>query len=313
MIRTPGGFAFACIAVVFGAIALTAAARAQHVLREEPITPIPSPSVDAPKAVLGEMLYMDPRLSANGRLSCQSCHDVWTNGATDKRFDPDADGHPFSLNTPTVFNSALSFRLNWEGNLRSLDDLVIVSLHNPKLMGAGGPAALARLKADPATATRFRVIYGRDVDEAGIADAISVYMRSLTTPGARFDRWLMGDAGALSAQELRGYARFKSAGCISCHQGVNVGGNLFQKHGVFHPLAAPLPAILRVPSLRNVAVTGPYFHDGSAPTLRDAVRSMGLAQLDLTLSEHDVDDIVAFLRTLTGEYRGRPLTPAHSQ
>jgi cytochrome c peroxidase len=128
------------------------------------------------------------------------------------------------------------------------------------------------------------------------------------TPGSRFDQWLQGDGAALSADEQKGYQLFKSLGCISCHQGVNVGGNLFERQGIFRPLAAPKPEVLRVPSLRNVAVTPPYFHDGSAPTLEDAVRKMAAAQLDRALSDEQVGSIVAFLRTLTGTYRGAPVT-----
>jgi cytochrome c peroxidase len=120
----------------------------------------------------------------------------------------------------------------------------------------------------------------------------------------------MGDAGAITPEELSGYQLFKSLGCISCHQGVNVGGNLYQRHGIFHPLAAPKPEVLRVPGLRNVATTPPYFHDGSAPTLEDAVRAMGYAQLDVTLTEQQTAAIVAFLNTLTGTYLGKPVTPA---
>jgi cytochrome c peroxidase len=124
------------------------------------------------------------------------------------------------------------------------------------------------------------------------------------TPGSRFDRWLAGDTAALSAQETEGYRLFKSLGCISCHQGVNIGGNLFQRHGIFRPLASAEPAVLRVPSLRNVAVTPPYFHDGSAATLEEAVRKMGAAQLNSDLSAAQISSIVGFLQTLTGRYRG---------
>ena len=129
----------------------------------------------------------------------------------------------------------------------------------------------------------------------------------MLTTGSRFDIWVGGDPTALTAQEEAGYRLFKSLGCVSCHQGVNVGGNLYERHGIFRPLASPLPEILRVPSLRNVATTAPYFHDGSAPTLQEAVRKMAAAQLDWTLPDQDVDAIVAFLKTLTGTFRGRPV------
>src|SRR6202012_57439 len=157
---------------------------------------------------------------------------------------------------------------------------------------------------DPRLVHAFTEAYGHGPDRASLLDAIALYEKSLTTPGSRFDRWLQGDADALSSEEQEGYILFKSLGCVSCHQGVNIGGNLFERHGIFHPLASPQPEILRVPSLRNVATTAPYFHDGSARTLDDAVRKMGLAQLNSTLTDQQVNAIVAYLRTLTGKYRG---------
>jgi cytochrome c peroxidase len=143
-----------------------------------------------------------------------------------------------------------------------------------------------------------------------LPDAIASYERSLVTPGSRFDRWLAGDADVITSEELAGYQLFKSLGCISCHQGVNVGGNLFQRHGIFHPIGSPEPELLRVPSLRNVATTTPYFHDGSAPTLSKAVETMGFAQLDRVLTDQQIAAIVAFLNTLTGTYRGQAVGPA---
>jgi cytochrome c peroxidase len=156
----------------------------------------------------------------------------------------------------------------------------------------------------------FDKAYGHAPDEAGLLDAIATYERSLLTPGSRFDRWLGGDNAALTTEEQAGYRMFTSMGCISCHQGANIGGNLFERRGIFHPLASPEPRILRVPSLRNVAVTAPYFHDGSAPTLADAVRQMASAQLDRTLTDQQLNAIVAFLNTLTGTYRGAALVAA---
>jgi len=155
-----------------------------------------------------------------------------------------------------------------------------------------------------------REAYSHEPDRASLLDAIATYERSLLTPGSRFDRWLGGDTAALSAEEQDGYQLFKSLGCVSCHQGVNIGGNLFERHGIFHPLASPKPEILRVPSLRNVATTPPYFHDGSALTLHEAVRQMATAQLDQTLSDQQIEAIVAFLQTLTGTYRGAPVVAA---
>ena len=259
---------------------------------------------------MGERLFNDTRLSGDQTRSCASCHDMRTNGASRNRFDGGLDGRNLPLNTNTVFNAALSFRLNWEGGWRTLEEQAEALLQHPAVMGASTEAVLERLAADPAMARLFRDAYARRPDRGSLLDAIATYERSLVTPGARFDRWLAGDGAALSAEEEAGYRLFKSAGCVSCHQGVNVGGNLYQRHGIFHPLASPEPRVLRVPSLRNVAETPPYFHDGSAETLEDAVRGMGLAQLNRTLSGDEVAAIVAFLRTLTGSYRGDPVTAA---
>jgi cytochrome c peroxidase len=277
----------------------------------EPITPIPeAPSADPLKLALGERLYGDPRLSHDGTRACSSCHDIRTNGADGNGHDTALNGSELPLNTNTVFNSALSFRLNWEGNFRTLEVQAEASLTNPGIMGTSVDEVLGKLKADPETANRFRDAYGHGLDRASLLDAIATYERSLVTPGGRFDQWLQGDTAALSDAEKNGYHLFKTFGCISCHQGVNIGGNLFERHGIFHPLASPKPEILRVPSLRNVATTPPYFHDGSAPTLGVAVRRMGEAQLNRTLSDQQVDAIVAFLQTLTGNYQGAPVVAA---
>jgi cytochrome c peroxidase len=274
---------------------------------EEPIRPIPAPQkIDPLKIKLGEGLFGDPRLSHDNSRSCSSCHDLGTNGATTKDHDVGLDGSSLPLNTPTVFNVALSFRFGWEGKFRTLESDTKASLENPQIMGASLSKLAEKLAADPNMRRQFTAVYGNGPDATNIVDAITSFERTLVTPGSRFDRWLEGDAAALSTEELSGYRLFKFLGCVSCHQGVNIGGNLFERHGIFHPLASPQPEILRVPSLRNVATTPPYFHDGSAQTLDDAVRKMGLAQLNSTLTDQQVKAIVAYLQTLTGNYRGTP-------
>jgi cytochrome c peroxidase len=276
---------------------------------QEPITPVPlPPDADPLKLALGESLFADPRLSHDGGLTCASCHDIHGNGADGKRQRVARDGSTMPFNTPTVFNAALSFRLNWEGNFRTLEAQAESSFENAAHMATNANEVLNKLDADPQVVRQFAQAYGHPPDRASLLDAIATYERSLVTPGSRFDRWLEGDTAALSAEEQNGYQLFKSLGCVSCHQGVNVGGNLFERHGIFHPLAPSKPEILRVPSLRNVSTTPPDFHDGSAPTLRKAVRRMAFAQLDETLSDQQIDAIVAFLNTLTGAYRGVPVT-----
>lgn len=305
------GLAMLLVGMAMAATAQAQTPGAQAPADEEPITPVPAPpAADARKLALGERLFFDPRLSRDGSRSCASCHDTRTNGAGSRQHDDAFDGSKLPLNTPTVFNAALSFRLNWEGNFRSLEAQAEALLQNPSVMGNSLDEVAGKLSADPDTMRQFRVAYGRGPDRASLLDAIAGYERTLLTPGSRFDRWLAGDAAALSAEEQNGYQLFKSIGCASCHQGVNVGGNMFQRHGIFHPLASPKPEVLRVPSLRNVATTPPYFHDGSTPTLEEAVRKMGAAQLDRILSHDQVEAIVAFLKTLTGTYRGASVTTA---
>ncbi|MGH6880527.1 cytochrome-c peroxidase [Hypericibacter sp.] len=278
---------------------------------QEPITPIPlPPAADPQKLALGKRLFEDPRLSQDGTRTCISCHNTRANGASGNRLDTGRDGSPLPLNTLSVFNAALSFRLSWQGSFRTLESQAEASLESPAVMATNANDVAARLADDPEMVRQFTAAYGHGPDRTSLLDAIATYERSLLTPGSRFDRWLNGETTALTAEEQDGYRLFKTLGCASCHQGVNIGGNLFQRHGIFAPLAAPNPEILRVPSLRNVAMTPPYFHDGSAATLEDAVRRMGRAQLDRTLSGQQVQAIVAYLRSLTGRYQGRAVAQA---
>lgn len=276
----------------------------------EPITPIPAtPASDPLRLVLGERLFHDRRLSHADTHSCASCHDIGTNGASARSRDFN-EGLPIALNAPTVFNVSLNFRLNWEGTFRSLEEGAQHSLNHS--MASSTEEVVGKLRNDAEIVRQFREAYGREPDAAAVLDAIATYERSLVTPGSRFDRWLAGEADAITPLELSGYQAFKSLGCVSCHQGVNVGGNLFQRHGIFHPLGSPEPVLLRVPGLRNVAATAPYFHDGSAKTLPEAVRMMGIAQLDRVLPEAQIAAIVAFLHSLTGTYQGHPVRPANA-
>ena len=237
-----------------------------------------------------------------------SCHDTTSNGADANKSDLTPNGMPISINTNTVFNAALSFRLDWVGDARSLEDQAAISLQRPDLMATTFPEVNGKLQADAALSARFRATYGHDPDKASLLDAIASYERTLVTPDSRFDQWLRGDTSSLSAKEVEGYRLFKSAGCVACHQGVNVGGNLFERAGIFEPLLGGHPRLMRVPSLRNVAVTPPYFDDGSAPTLVKAVQRMAKAQLGRDLTQNESDLVVAFLRTLTGKYQGRLLS-----
>jgi cytochrome c peroxidase len=181
-------------------------------LTQEPITPIPSPpEADPLKLALGEDLFRSPLLSRDQTRSCGSCHDVGSNGADSVQHAIGADGKPLVFNTPSVFNAALSFRLNWAGDKRTLESQIVWALSSAPGLGTTIPEVLARLEADAGMVGRFVAAYGRYPDEASLIDALATYERSLVTPDGRFDRWLKGDKAALSAKELEGYALFKSS------------------------------------------------------------------------------------------------------
>ncbi len=293
----------------------------------EPITPIPAVvDLDPGKVRLGERLFHDPRLSHDNRVTCTSCHQLDQGGDDDQVRSMGADGRPFGFNTSTVFNAALSFRLNWRGNFRSLEEQNEATLLAARLMNTSWEELLAKLRSDRLYSRQFTELYGAGPQREDVLDALATYQRSLITPNSRFDRYLRGEPDAITGDEEHGYELFKDNGCIACHQGVNVGGNLFQKFGVFSdPFAeqkiqteADLGRfsitgvesdrhVFRVPSLRNVAVTAPYFHDGRTASLATAVQIMALNQLGRELEAGDIDLIVKFLGTLTGEYRGRLL------
>jgi cytochrome c peroxidase len=295
-------------ALVSSAATPSAIAAPSTITNDEPITPIPQPPpADPLKLALGEQLFGDPRLSHDGTLTCASCHDVHTNGADDSRRKTLAGGSTQRSMVLSVFNAALNFRLNWEGNYRTLEAQAESSLENPRNLATSVDEVLGKIAVDPKLVQQFRDAYGHGPDRASLLNAIATYERSLLTPGSRFDRWLEGDTTALTAEEQDGYKVFKSLGCVSCHQGVYVGGNLYERHGIFTPPDGPRPALMRVPSLRNVATLTPYFQHGDTPTLQAVVRNMAEAQLDQTLSDRQLAMIVAFLNTLTGNFHGAPV------
>jgi cytochrome c peroxidase len=288
----------------------------------EPITPVPlAAPPDLAKARLGERLFRDVRLSRDNKRACASCHQLGQGGDDGQVRSIGADGRALDFNTPTVFNAALSFRLNWRGNFRTLEEQAEAVLLDPRLMGTSWAALISKLRADQAYRDAFDSAYGQPPTRPLVLDALAAFERSLLTPRAPFDRYLRGESDAIGPEEKRGYELFKSHGCVACHQGVNVGGNLFQRFGVFDdpvvvgpPTEADLGrfaltgkaedrSVFRVPSLRNVARTAPYFHDGRVATLEQAVEEMARTQLGRTIAPREVDLIVRFLHTLTGEYR----------
>lgn len=308
---------------------VSAAAQNLDLLREpvEPITPLPlSVQLDAKKVALGRRLFHEPKLSADGSISCSSCHDLARGGVDRQARSRGIGGREGSINAPTVFNSGFNFRQFWDGRAEGLEDQVDGPLQHPAEMGATWTQALAFLNADAAYRKEFAELFRDGVSASNVRDAIATFERSLVTPNSRFDRFLRGDAAALSETERAGYRLFKQIGCTSCHQGANIGGNSYQRLGVMEDYFAVRGKItgadlgrfnitqreedryyFKVPSLRNVALTAPYLHDGSAQTLQDVVAIMARYQLALKLEAADIERIAAFLRSLTGEYQGRTL------
>ena len=287
----------------------------------EPVRPIPQRiPMDVRKARLGAKLFFDPQLSKDNSVSCASCHPFDHGGADYGPRSVGTGGTMGGINAPSVFNLAFNFRYNWNGVAETLHEHLDLPMRNPAVMGTDFAEIAKKLQVSGDYSKQFAAVFPDGLTPGNVKDALVEYERVLITPNSRFDRWLRGDKAALDPQEIEGYRRFKSLGCTSCHQGVNVGGNLFQKFGVMGDYFADRGNItkpdygrfnvtndekdrfvFRVPSLRNVGLTSPYFHDGSAETLPDAVRVMARYQLGRTISEEDVARIVAFLTTLTGE------------
>lgn len=290
----------------------------------EPITPIPLQlGLDIRKVALGKRLFSDPRLSADNQISCASCHDLNRGGVDGLPHSIGIGGANGDINAPTVFNSGLNFRQFWDGRAATLEDQIDGPVQNPKEMGAAWPDVIAKLQSDEAYRRDFAALYPAGIGRETVKDAIATFERALTTPNAKFDRFLRGDKDALSGDEFAGYLLFKKSGCISCHQGVNVGGNMYERLGLvanYFEQRGKVEKVdfgrynltgreehryeFRVPSLRNVALTAPYFHDASASTLAKAVATMGTYQLGVDFQPEEIDKIVKFLHTLTGEQPG---------
>jgi cytochrome c peroxidase len=294
----------------------------------EPVTPVqPLGHLDIPKVELGRKLFHDPKLSRGNAVACSTCHQLQSGGDDGRAQSPGSDGQPLDFNTPTVFNVSGNSRLNWEGNFRTLEGQNESVLLSVRIMNTTWDELLTKLRSDSHYLQEFSVIYGSSPARAHVLDALASFERSLVTPNSRFDRHLRGELGAISPDEEKGYQLFKSYGCVACHQGANVGGNLSQPFGIFDDPFKPhgdavqdrIAAtgqgdgqLYRVPSLRNVGVTAPYFHNGYTSSLAEAVEIMGRSQLGRELSRDDVGLIVQFLNTLTGEYEGRRLHTSDS-
>lgn len=279
------------------------------------IKPIPqSISYDKQKALLGKKLFFDASLSSDEKVSCATCHNVFEGGAENSKFSKGVNQKSGTMNSPTVFNSAFNFKQFWNGRASNLAEQAKGPIHNPLEMGMDKNQIEARLERNSDYKKEFKVIYNKtkiNFDDA--IDAIVEFEKALITPNSKFDRYLRNEV-KLTPDEMNGYITFKKLGCISCHNGINVGGNSFQKFGLINEVEGCLPTsdryqitkniadknVYKVPTLRNIALTAPYFHDGSAKDLKEAIQKMSHHNLGFDVKNSEVEAIMTFLNTLTG-------------
>lgn len=294
-------------------------------ISDKVVSPLPqTPALPAYRLALGEKLFMDTRLSADDTVACATCHDLSRGGIDGRKFSQGVAGALGDINAPTVFNSSLSFSQFWNGRAGTLEEQAAGPIHNPLEMAANWEIVLPKLRSDPDYREMFARAYKNGITPDNILDAIATFERSLLTPDSPFDQHLRGE-GKLDPAAIAGYQRFLDLGCAACHQGVLLGGNMYQKFGVLRDYYQDRKAttadlgrfnvtgreedrhVFKVPGLRNVALTAPYFHDGSAATLEEAVLVMGRYQLGQELAAQDIHLLVAFLRSLTGQWQGKTL------
>jgi cytochrome c peroxidase len=287
------------------------------IMAQEPITPIePVKEINLAKVELGKKLYFDPRLSKSGFISCNSCHNLSMGGTDNLKTSIGHNWQQGPINSPTVLNSSMNVAQFWDGRAADLKEQAGGPIANPGEMAFTHTLAINVLESIPEYVTEFTRVFGPDcINIDQVTEAIAEFEKTLVTPNGRFDQWLLGNTDAITAQELAGYELFKSSGCVACHMGPAVGGTSFQKMGLVSPYetnnaAQGLAGVtgddadrfkFKVPTLRNVELTYPYFHDGEAATMEQAVEIMGRLQLGREFEKAELGQVVAFLKTLTGE------------
>ncbi len=244
---------------------------------------------------IGKTLFFDPKLSSTKKISCSTCHNLKSWGTTNKAKVIGAEGVKTRYNVPSIFNLRFQYAYSWQNKIFSLKKMVEVMLLDPNKMGASYESLQAYLNSHPNIRYRLKQLFGR-ADLDAVSRALEGYLLTLTTPDSKFDRFLRGEV-KLSKQELQGYDLFKRFGCVACHNGTAVGGHIYYQYGYF---SKKRKIEVKCPSLRNVAKTYPYFHDGSVQSLQEAIRLMAKVQLGRDISNEDIEKIVAFLKTLTG-------------
>ncbi len=293
----------------------------------EPVQPLPVLQDSNPeKTALGNKMFHDVRLSHDNTLSCASCHGLDKGGTDRKDFSVGINAQVGDINAPTVFNSGFNFIQFWDGRAADLQAQADGPVNNPIEMGSNWGEAIPKLQQDPEVVAAFTKLYPDGLNSANVMNSIATFEKTLITTGSRFDKYLMGDTKALNDEEKQGYQLFKDHACAACHSGKILGGQSFEKLGLMGDYFADRGNIIKrdngrfnvtqkesdkfrfkVPTLRNIDKTGPYFHDATQKTIRDAVTMMGRYQSPTGLTQKDADLIEKFLLTLTGEYNGKPL------
>ena len=301
----------------------------------EPVRPIDAKlEFDPEKAALGYALFHDTRLSVDNTVSCASCHALETAGVDNRQYSHGVNDQLGGVNAPTVYNAVYNFVQFWDGRAVTLADQAAGPPLNPiEMASTSFDEIIAKLQKDKKFVKAFNAVYPEGMTQATLTDAIEQFERTLVTPDSRFDKWLRGDDEAITAEELAGYELFKRYDCATCHVGPNLGGQSYELMGLrrhyFNERGIELTVEdngrfketqierdrhrFKVPGLRNVEHTWPYYHDGTRETLEDAVRDMGLYQSGVELTESEVNQITMFLNTLTGEYNGVPVTTTNSR
>ena len=295
----------------------------------EPVRPIvANTNVDQRKVALGYDLYHDTRLSVDNTVSCATCHGLNTGGVDNLQYSKGVANNIGGVNAPTTYNAVYNFVQFWDGRAKTLAEQAAGPPLNPiEMASTSFDEIIAKLAKEKQYVEAFKSIYADGITEANITNAIEEFERTLITPNSKFDKWLLGDNEALSADEVQGYELFKTNNCATCHVGANLGCESYELMGLRHHYFDARGTELteedngrfkqtkderdrhrfKVPGLRNIELTWPYYHDGTRATMEEAVRDMALYQCDITLNDSEVAAIVAFMCTLTGEYQGKLL------
>ncbi len=281
-------------------------------------TPIPGVINDVipARVTLGKKLFNDPILSGDNTISCASCHDLDKYGVDGLAVSVGIGGQKGRRNTPTIFNVRYNFVQTWDGKNKTLAEQARYAIEDENEMAEKIANVVHKLTQNDYYKKTFKQIYAAGLTETSLVDALEQYMKTLVTPYSRFDQFLRGDKEILSEEEIAGYKLFQSKGCIACHNGINIGSNLYQKLGIFDDSKVRQMGdygrylvtgreqdkyYFKVPSLRNIEKTAPYLHNGAIDSLPRVVRIMAEYQLGQQISDTDINKIVAFLRSLSGK------------